>query len=107
VERHVAGEKECKGQAKAVLGVRVRDGGPGEPRIVKVRNDPHRQSTQRSASIRIDGTDAAEDLYYAVCSGTFQIQFPDAARRIADALRDRVRATNPDLVTRWPAPTGD
>jgi hypothetical protein len=65
------------------------------------------RASSRYATIRIDGADVAEDLYYAVCSGTFQIQFPDAARRIADALRDRVRATNPDLVARWSTPTGD
>ncbi len=63
-------------------------------------------ASSRYATIRIDGTDAAEDLYYAACSGTFQVQFPDAARRIADALRERVRVTDPDLVVRWPAPTG-
>lgn len=62
--------------------------------------------SSKYATIRIDGAGAAEDLYYAVCSGTFQIQFPDAARRIADVLRDRVHTTNPDLVARWPAPTG-
>ncbi len=63
-------------------------------------------ASSRYVTIRVDRADAAEDLYYAVCSGTFQIQFPDAARRIADALRDRVHVTNPDLVARWPAPTG-
>ncbi len=61
-------------------------------------------ASSKYATIRIYGADVAEDLYYAVCSGTLQLKFPDAARRVADVLRDRVRVTNPDLVARWPGP---
>lgn len=62
-------------------------------------------ASSRYATIVIDDASAAEDLYYAVCSGTFQVRFPRQARRIADALRDRVLATDPALVARWPAPS--
>lgn len=62
--------------------------------------------SSKYATICISSTDTAEDLYYAVCSGTFQIQFLTAARRIANVLRERVRVTNSPLVRAWPAPTG-
>ncbi len=62
--------------------------------------------SSRYATIRIEDAPTAEDLYYAVCSGTFQIHFSAAARRIANELRERVCSTRPDLVKAWPAPTG-
>lgn len=59
------------------------------------------------SQLRIDNVLEAEDVYYAVCSGTFQIRskrYFRAACKIADALRELVRRNNPDLVDQWPAP---
>ena len=54
---------------------------------------------------RLEIRDAAEaeEVYWAVCSGTFQLSHFKVARRIADALRPYVKAAT---VRRWPAPTG-
>jgi hypothetical protein len=57
-------------------------------------------------ALRIDSANAAIDLYYAVCSGTFQIDNFKAATRIANALRDRVRRIDPGMVQRWQTPYG-
>jgi hypothetical protein len=45
----------------------------------------------------------AEDVYYAVCSGTFQLYHLHSARRIANILRPHAL---PETVKLWPAPTG-
>ena len=63
-------------------------------------------ASSKQVTLRIDEAAAAEDLYYAVCSGTFQIGRLRAARNIANSLRERVRITDPALVQRWPAPIG-
>ncbi|MGB5812953.1 MAG: hypothetical protein WBG86_20640 [Polyangiales bacterium] len=51
-----------------------------------------------------------DSIYYAVCSGTFQIDDPAegkhwyrVARRVADELRPHA---SPELVKQWPAPSG-
>jgi len=62
------------------------------------------RSSSRRVTLRIEGVDVAKDLYYAVCSGTFQFHCPRAARRIASALREWVQRADPELVKRWPAP---
>ena len=51
----------------------------------------------------INNADEAEDVYYAVCSGTFQLYFLRAAHKIADVLRPHALA---ETVKLWPAPTG-
>lgn len=48
----------------------------------------------------------AIDVYYAVCSGTFQLTHYRAAVRIADWLRPVVARVSPKTVIRWPAPSG-
>jgi hypothetical protein len=63
-------------------------------------------ASSKYVTIRVDRADVAGDLYYAVCSGTFQLQFPKTARDIANVLREWVRVSDPELVKRWPAPTG-
>lgn len=45
----------------------------------------------------------AEDVYYAVCSGTFQLYYLRAARKIADRLRPHAL---PETVKLWPGPSG-
>lgn len=57
-----------------------------------------------STQLRIDTVYEAEDVYYAVCSGTFKLRHYKAACKIADALREVVRAHNPDLVDKRPRP---
>jgi hypothetical protein len=52
-------------------------------------------------------TDEAEDVYFAVSSGTFQMHHFRAAERIANILRPIVAKSNPDLVRRWGGPTGE
>ena len=54
----------------------------------------------------IENNEQASDLYYAVCSGTFQLYHLATSTRIADILREVVRAHEPSLVNRWPAPSG-
>lgn len=46
----------------------------------------------------------ATDVYYSVSSGTFKIGHYGVAVRIADALRDAVRAHDPEMVARWAYP---
>lgn len=59
---------------------------------------------------RITLTDSeAAELYYAICSGTFQLEdkgYLRTARRLADRLRDAARRHDADLVKHWPAPSG-
>lgn len=55
----------------------------------------------------INNVEEAEDVYYSVCSGTFQSLSKRAfiaACKVADALRDNVRQCNPTLVAQWPKP---
>jgi hypothetical protein len=70
--------------------------------------------------IEIRSADEACDVYYAACSGTFQIRRDKyetgdgkkdergyrAACRICDILRPIVQETDPELVAMWRAPAG-
>lgn len=55
------------------------------------------------AVLSIADADEAEDVYYAVCSGTFQLHHLSAARQIADLLRPYAL---PETVKLWPRPEG-
>lgn len=58
------------------------------------------------AVLVVNTPEEASDLYYAVCSGTFQIHNYPAAVRIADRLRDVVREHDPEILRLWRAPYG-
>lgn len=68
---------------------------------------------RRAGAIEIHDDAEAAEVYGAAVSGTFQIDdkeigkpYYKVAVRICDALRDAARRHNPDLVTRWPRPSG-
>ena len=55
----------------------------------------------------------AAEVFYAVCSGTFQLDAPEEGKvyfrtacRIADKLREAARRSDPEMVARWKAPSG-
>lgn len=64
----------------------------------------HKIAQRFASRLVITSKAEAEDVYYAVCSGTFQSQSIacwNVANRIADNLRPYVK---PETVARWPAP---
>jgi hypothetical protein len=79
---------------------------PGE-RCRPLESHTHKIALRHQNRLVIENDAEAEDAYFAVCSGTFQreghAEFR-AACKIADALRDIVRAHAPETVAMWPAP---
>lgn len=51
----------------------------------------------------INNQDEADDVFYAVCSGNFQLYHYRTACRIADALKPHAK---PETVARWRYPYG-
>ena len=51
----------------------------------------------------INTPEEADDVFYAVCSGTFQLYHYRTACRIADALKPHAK---PETVARWRYPYG-
>lgn len=87
------------------------DGGPAAARFGSTHLvDILERSPRGRNDTRITLTDSeAAEVYYALCSGTFQLEykgFLPTARRLADRLRDAARRYDADLVRRWPAPSG-
>lgn len=70
----------------------------------------HVVADRYSTQLRIDNDAEAVDMYYAVCSGTFQVtdekNFLHSACKIADWLRPIVERASPDTVKLWPCPNG-
>lgn len=68
----------------------------------------HRYAVLQRHIAQIEVRDDAEaaDLYYAVCSGTFQLTHLPVARRLADALREAAERHDPEVVRRWDGPSG-
>lgn len=67
------------------------------------------------AAIIVNDADEAAEIYWRVCSGTFQLnnqddgenrQYFKTACRIAAALRPAVQEAHPSVVAVWPAPSG-
>jgi hypothetical protein len=57
--------------------------------------------------LRILSLAEAADLYYAICSGTFQNSSAEAARAallLAPKLRESARRVDPEMVRMWPGP---
>ena len=68
---------------------------------------------RHAAQIEVRDDAEAAQVYYAACSGSFQIDDPAygqryfrTACRIADKLRDAARRYDPDMVSTWAAPSG-
>ena len=64
---------------------------------------------QTSTSITLLDDSEAAEMYYAICSGTFQLEhmgYLSTARRLANQLRDAARRHSAELVRTWPAPSG-
>lgn len=87
----------------------------GETKVPGRYGDTHacdiiQRSPRGRNDTRITLTDSeAAELYYAICSGTFQLEdkgYLRTARRLADRLRDAARRYDADLVRHWPAPSG-
>ena len=70
---------------------------------MKLSRHAHKVAQRHRTVLEIVDADEAEAVYYAVCSGTFQLTRLRLARRIADALRPHVK---PETARRWPAPSG-
>lgn len=68
------------------------------------------RSPRYKADTRITLTDSeAAEVYYALCSGTFQLEhmgYLPTAKRLANRLRDAAGRHDADLVKYWPAPSG-
>lgn len=65
---------------------------------------PHTVAQRFRWRLEIRNDAEAQEMYFAVCSGTFQRSHFGAACSIADALRAVVRERNPAMVQTWPAP---
>lgn len=64
---------------------------------------------QNSTTITLLDDSEAAEMYYAICSGTFQLDYKGylrTAKRLADQLRDAARRHSAELVRSWPAPSG-
>jgi hypothetical protein len=64
---------------------------------------------RHKTSIEIRNAEEAAKVYYACCSGTFQLDYKGflrTARRIANELREAAKQHDPDIVKHWPAPDG-
>lgn len=60
----------------------------------------------KTSELICNNPEEATDLYYAVCSGTFQLYHLTTARRIANLLRNAVNEHDPKLVAMWTTPHG-
>lgn len=55
--------------------------------------------------IVLDNEDELELIWYALCSGTFQIHEPQVTRRLADKLKELVKRYCPKIYEKWPYPS--
>jgi len=77
----------------------------------EARGHPCEIAQRHKGVLVLDNAKEADRMYYAVCSGTFQLNrepgegrsFFRTACRIADVLRPFAR---PETVKQWPFPTG-
>lgn len=79
----------------------------GEPAERSLQYHAHVVAKRHKTVLEIRNHMEAEDMYYEVCSGVFQIKGWvgwDRANAIADALRPVVKEYHPGTVQGWPAP---
>ena len=70
---------------------------------MKLSRHAHHVAQRHKTVLEIVDSDEAEAMFYAVCSGTFQLRHLLIARRIADALRPHV---SEESRRRWGSPSG-
>ena len=74
------------------------------------RTHAHVVAQRYKSQLRIDNDAEAVDMYYAVCSGTFQVteekNFLHTARKIADWLRPIVERVSLETAKQFPQPDG-
>lgn len=79
----------------------------GEPIERMLTTHAHVVASRHKTVLEIRNKVEAEDMYYEVCSGVFQIKGRRGwtyANRIADALRPVVKEYSPGTVQGWPGP---